>query len=378
MRSETAILEEIGQAAIDMRSLYNRVNDTTRRVDIGKARDELDELAKRSAGLRRELAELRLPQTRASAAPLVTRDALLSAARERRAIEIGSGTPSVGAVNQVRQLVRELAESDDLLNLASYYYGPNAATNIPVLTAMDEPEGYAEGTAAVNEDAGTSIYITEIQPYAYSIVLPVTAEMIQMGAVDIEAELPSIFAKAFSTKMHKGMLTGDDSENAKLMRGIFHSADLHATANSSEARVSGATSGSITVTELAELALKVASKDASYRIVMNPSVYQGILSSSSNDSEDIKVYKEGLIRDKSIEGVPIILDSYAPAKDLAGGTLAIAVAAPLSRYAIGVAGELVIEPIRAPRDTKTYFQAIMFFSGRQVTDTDVYSVVSKQ
>ena len=378
MRTETAIRKELGDAAIEMRSLYDRVNDVTRSVDIGKAQSELDALAKRSAGLRRELAELRRPGGGGGGFSLMTRESLLKAAREMRAIQIGEvGSAGIGAIQQVRELFREVAESDELLNMASYYYGPNASTNIPVLTAMDEPDSYAEGTAAVKDDSGTGIYVTEIQPHSYSIVLPVTAEMIQMGAVDIEAELPSIFAKAFSTKMHKAMLTSDDSADAKLMRGIFHSADLHANANSSEARVSGTTSGSITVTELAELALRVASKDASYRIIMNPSVYQGILSSSSNDSEDIKVYKEGLIRDKSIEGVPIMLDTYAPAKDLAGSSMAIAVAAPISRYAIGVAGELVIEPIRAPRDTKTYFQAIMFFSGRQVADTDVYSVVSK-
>lgn len=373
MRTETAILKEIGDAAIAMRSLYNRVNDASRDVDIGKATEELERLSKRSSELQRELAELRLPAARAAmpggSAPIATRDALLKAAEEMRAIQIGTGTPSIGAINQVRELFKEIAETDTILNLASYYYGPNAATNIPVLAPMDEPKDYDEAAESVEKDTGASIYITEIQPKAHAIVLPVSAEMIAMGSVDIESELPSIFAKAFTTVMHKGMLTG--SGTGKLMKGIFTSA---ADNTNADAKVTGTTSGKITVTELAELALKIASLDTSFRIIMNPAVYQGILSSTSNDSEDIKVYKEGLIRDKSIEGVPILLDACAPTKD--SSNKAIAVAVPLSRYAIGVAAELKIEPIRKVYDTQTYYQAIMFFSGKQVTDKDVYSVVS--
>ena len=368
MRSQDQIERDLAGVDRELRSLRDRVRGKGEPITAKAAEMRLAELSRKKEALRKEKAELSRPRGGGGGFSLITRDSLLKAAREMRAIQIGDvGSAGIGSIQQVRELFREVSESDELLNMASYYYGPNASTNIPVLSPMDEPNNYDEGAATVADDAGSGITVTEIQPTAYAIVLPVTAEMIQMGAVDIEAELPSIFAKAFSRKMHRGMLEGDNSSNAKLMRGLYASADAVASTN----RI--AASAGITVTELAELALTVAAKDESYRIVMNPAVYQAILSSSSNDSEDIKIYKEGLIRDKSIEGVPVFLDSLAPQKS---GSLNTAIAAPLSRYAVGIAGELRIEPIRTPRDTKTYFQAIMFFSGKQVSDSDVYSVVA--
>ena len=71
-------------------------------------------------------------------------------------------------------------------------------------------------------------------------------------------------------------------------------------------------------------------------------------------------------------GVNIVLDAAAPSATAAGSVLAVAV--PFSLYAIGVAGELVIKPVDVLGDTKSYFQAIMFFSGKQISDSDLYSL----
>ena len=368
MRTEDQIARELAQADRDLAALRDRVRGLGAPVTRKDAEAELARLTRRKEDLRKEQAELGRPHGGGGGFSLVTRDSLLKAAAEMRAIQIGSG--NAGAINQVRELFKEIADNDDILSLASYYYGPNASTNIPVLSPMSEPEGYPEASDSVALDTAAGISVTELQPYAYAAVLPVSAEMIAMGAVDIEAELPSIFSKAFARKMHRGMLQGEGTSSDKLMRGIFTSA---AANTGSDYRVTGGTSGKLTVTELAELALMASAKDESFRIVMNPGVYQGILSSSTSDSEDIKIYKEGLIRDKSIEGVPVLLDSLAPSEE---SGKAIAVAVPLSRYAIGVAGELRIEPLRTPRDTQTYYQAIMFFSGKQVSDKDVLSAVS--
>ena len=92
--------------------------------------------------------------------------------------------------------------------------------------------------------------------------------------------------------------------------------------------------------------------------------------------EDVKLYKEGLIRDKSIEGVRIVLDAGAPKATAAGSVLAVAV--PFNRYAIGIAGELSIKPVDVLGDTKSYFQATMFFSGKQVSDKDLLSLAVKK
>lgn len=82
--------------------------------------------------------------------------------------------------------------------------------------------------------------------------------------------------------------------------------------------------------------------------------------------------KEELIRNKTIEGVKVTLDGNAP-KTFATGNI-VAAASPLARYAIGVASEIIIDPIKVKGDTNTYFQAAMFFSGKQITDSDILSL----
>ncbi|MBO8449675.1 MAG: hypothetical protein IAA96_01055, partial [Spirochaetes bacterium] len=89
------------------------------------------------------------------------------------------------------------------------------------------------------------------------------------------------------------------------MKGIFTSAKDNTDG------VTEIAGTAVKISELAGLALKIRSKDESFAIVMNPSVYQGILSDATA-GEDVKLYKESLIRDKSIEGVKIVLDVAAP------------------------------------------------------------------
>lgn len=366
MKTKDELTAEISQVDMELRELHDAVRDTSRAVNLARAREKALALEERKRSLQGALsrfaAECARPERRAhSMRSLVTAEALLRSARERRSIVIGDA----GAINQIRQLFKEISETDNILNLATYYYGPNASTNIPVLSTLDEPADYVEGTDSVAADASAGITVTEIQPKAHASVLPITAEMLQMGAVDIEAQVADIFSQAFRSAMHRGMLTGDGRD--KRMKGLFTSAAENTGGQTAAA------GSAITITELSRLALALSSKDESYRIIMNPSVYQGVLSDAT-DSEDIKIYKEGLIRDKTIEGVEVLLDAYAPAGTGSGNVLAVA--APLHRYAIGIAGELMIKPIDVMGDTKTYYQAIMFFSARQVSDSDVYSITA--
>ena len=367
MRTEDAIKRDMAQADIELADLRERVRRSPS-FSKEKAMRELDALDKRKRSLQKELAELALPRGGRGGFSLITRDSLLKAAAERRSLVIG--TSQLGAVNQIRELFKEIAETDNILNYASYYYGPNAATNIPVLSPMEDVNPVsAEGAEDVDVDDSTALSVTEITPQAYARVLPVTAEMLQMGVVDIESQIPDIFRQSYQRVMHKGMLTGDGA--GKNMKGIFTSAKEAAATDTT--RHTAAAGTNVTVTELAGLALQISSLDASFRLIMNPKVYQGILA-DEDDSEDIKIYKEGLIRDKSIEGVSILLDAYAPTSTEAGEPLVVA--CPLSRYAFGVAGELMIKPIDVLKDTKTYYQAIMFFSSKQISDTDLYSIVA--
>ena len=283
----------------------------------------------------------------------------LNIAREQRGVTLNGS----GAVAQIQELFKEQDNKDSILEKVRYYYGANAMTDIPVITSLEEPGDYAEGATNVATDLTTNLYVTSLKSKAYSTVLPVTAEMLNLSFVNTKDELQEIFRKAFFKVIHKGIISGAGTNNK--MKGLFTSAAAHTAGIT---RISGS---NITLGELASFALSVAQKDDEYTIIMNLATYQKILADTTS-GEDVKLYKECLIRDKSIEGVSIILDPYAPSTNVAGCILAVA--APLSRYAVGIAGELMIEPIKEKGDTNTYFQATMFFSGKQVTDNDVFSL----
>lgn len=367
MADRNELTGQIEKCDMELRALMEQVRDPSSEIDMEAARSRRDELTALKQRLQKELAELDRPDDRGGEpSGVLTAEELIRCAKERRSLTIG-GNANLGAINQIRTLFKEIAETDAILSRASYYYGPNASTNIPVLSPMSDPSDYDEGADSITQDSAAGITVTEIQPKAYAAILPVTAEMLLMGAVDIEGELPELFAKAFRRVMKAGMLTGTGT--GKLMKGIFTSAAANTNG------ITELAGSAIKISELAGLALKVSGLDTGYEILMNPSTYQALLADATA-GEDVKLYKEGLIRDKSIEGVRIVLDAGAPKATAAGSVLAVAV--PFNRYAIGIAGELSIKPVDVLGDTKSYFQATMFFSGKQVSDKDLLSLAVKK
>ena len=357
------LLEELEKLNKELRTASDKYLDQNNKVeDVDK---EIAELRKQIAEVKKEIAQRSAPKTETPetvTSSLYDKRAWLDAAKEKRSIQIGS----TGAINQIKDLVNKVADKDDILQTASFYYGANASTIIPVLAPLANPAGYAEGATDVAVDTDAGVSVCEITPKAYAAVLPITAEALTMNTVNLEAELPEVFAKAFRKVMHNGMLVGTGT--SKAMKGLFVSA-LSGTVTQL-----AASQTAIKLSDLATLALTVGAKDEEYEIVMHPQTY-GALIADSTSGEDVKIYKEGLIRDKRIEGIKVRLDSKAPYATSAGAVLAVA--APLSRYAIGVAGEMEITPIKVKGDTNTYFQAVMFFSGKQVSDSDLYSISVK-
>lgn len=354
---------EIDNIDIEIRSIMNDVKDFSKEVNVEELRSKKDALESRKAEALRELAQLDAPVEARNTKATLQDEFRKLASGEVRSITIGS----TGNINQVTKLFNEVAVKDDIVNAASFFYGPNAATNIPVLVPLADPDGYAEGETNVSVDTDASVATTQITPKAHVSVLPISAEMLTMGAVDIESELSAIFQKTFIRVMHKEMIVGS---GANTMTGIFTAA-TGAGVTTCGSVATNATA--IKISDLAKLALAVSGKDEEYSIILNPAVYNGALADSTA-GEDVKIYKEGLIRDKSIEGVKVILDSNAP--NTFGASKILAVACPLSRFAIGVGGEITIDPIKVKGDTNTYFQATMFFNGKQISAKDLACIKS--
>ena len=319
---------------------------------MARYRARLNESEKRSA--------LRY-RPRTSGASRLTNADFIKAAEEKRSLTLAKN----GALNQVQELIKAIIDKDEILSFARYFYGPNASTTIPVLSPRPAlPAGQSEGASGIASDSTAQMGTTEIQPMIYFAELPVTYEALKLNSINLESELPEIFREAFQAAMHEGMLVGTGS--GKEMKGIFVSAKDNA---SGQTAISGAKP---TISELAALALTLAGLNGNYDLVMHPSIYADILSDAT-DSEDVKLYKESLIRDKKIEGINVRLDNNAPSAKSSGAVLVAGV--PLDRYAIGVAGEVEIRPVTKTGDTQTYFHALMPFSGKAILDGDIYSLV---
>lgn len=357
------LLEKIEALSMEVRSIADEFTDGSKDVEDVKARlsGKKEELRK----ARQELAQMDMPNEKENkeARGLFNKDTWLNAVRENRGITIGS----TGAILQIKQLVKEVADKDPLLSNVKFFYGNNASTNIPVLSPIADPSDYAEGATNVTVDTAAAVSVTSLTPKAYAAVLPISAEMLTMGSVNLEAELPGIFQDAFKKVMHTGAVVGAGTSGK--MKGLFTvAADTTSGSNITQLAQSQT---AVKISDLATLALTVGAKNEDYALIMKPSVYSAILADSTS-GEKYKIYCEEMIRNKTIEGVKIILDGNCPSTTTSGDVLVVA--APLSRYAVGIAGEIAITPIKVKGDTNTYFQAEWFFNGAPICNKDLYAL----
>jgi HK97 family phage major capsid protein len=279
---------------------------------------------------------------------------------EKRAITL-NGT---GAINQIKELAKELQAKTPVLERVRYFYGPNASTNIPVLSpGLATPAVVAEGATAIAVDTTAVLGSKSITPHAYVSILPISMEALKLGTVNFDSELPAIFADAFAQGFHRGILTGDGT--GLNFTGLFGAIPA---AN----KVKCEAEGNPTIADLVKLALTVQDLTDSGVIVLSPSIYAGILADTTAGVAD--VYKEELIRNKTIESVQVILTSAAPSA-LTDGSI-VAVAGRLDNYGLGMASEINIEPIKKLGDTNTYFQASVFANGTPILAKNFYGLTA--
>jgi HK97 family phage major capsid protein len=183
-----------------------------------------------------------------------------------------------------------------------------------------------------------------------------------MGIVNIESELTEIFADAFADAFCKQILVGDGT-------GLNFNGLFNGITNTIEC----GTAGTPKMADLVKLAMTLRDYADDAVIVTHPTIYSAFLADATNGVAEL--YKEELIRNKTIEGVKVFLTGYAPSAIVAGST--IAVAGKLSDYGVGLAGEITIEPIKKVGDTNTYFQATMFANGTKIVDKNFYSLIAK-
>lgn len=284
---------------------------------------------------------------------------LANAIREKRAITL-SGT---GITNVVSEMVKVASAKMPLLGKVRVFQGRDATTNIPVWSpSLAVPSNFAEGATSVNADSTAALSVTSLTPYAYISILPISNEALLLTGSNLEAELPSIFGEAFSKAIHAGILTGDGQ--SRNMMGIF-------TANAIDSGnlIDCGASGLPKVADVVSLALKLQDFYDDAVMVMNPVVYAALMADSTSGYD---VYKEELVRNKSIEGVKIILTTYAPTDTTAGKVLVAG--GNFKDYALGIAASVSIEPMKKVGENLTYFQAVAYFNGKPILPKNFFGL----
>lgn len=343
--------EELAKLNVELRSLSDKMKDGSMTAEEGEKK--LEELRARKRAAEQALAQAKAPKGTERTASLAE---ISKAMVEKRAITL-NGT---GAINQIRELQKELARKKEILNLVRYFYGPNASTNIPVLSpGLATPATAAEGATNIAVDNQAVLKSMSVTPHAFVSILPVSAEALALGSVNLESELPAVFAEAFADGFAKQVIGGDGTglNFRGLFTGITETVDCAAT-------------GTPKMADLVKLALTMRDYNDDSIIVMHPTVYSGIMADSTAGVAEL--YKEELIRSKTVEGVRLLLTGYAPSSVAAGAT--VAVAGRMGDYAFGMASEITIEPLKNVGDTNTYFQAVVFANGDKILDRNFYGL----
>ena len=267
----------------------------------------------------------------------------------------------IGAINQVADLWDLIKQKEPLLDRISYFNGPNFETQIPVLEARPAvPTAYAETadhSGAV--DSTAAVKVKKINPQTYFAVLPITYEAARQSFVGLEDRIPGLLAESFRTAMCKNVFDGifDDDNVAE--------ANVITTASAS----------AVSFADLEALALKVLDTDAAEPvIVMNPAIYGAL---ASADAQGYNFLKEELVRNKTLEGVKVILSGKAPTMSGASAGDIVVWAGDLKNFAMGVADQVTVEPLKKVGDPTIYFQAIAAFDGIVVQPKNVFGLSKK-
>lgn len=296
---------------------------------------------------------------------------------EKRALSISDQTSSAvygtdsgtdtGRVAQIAQLWDLIKEKEPLLDRVSYFNGPNFETQIPVLEARPAvPTNVPEGWNGNDPDAfkAANVQVKKINPVTYCGILPITWECARLSFVGLEDRIPGLLAESFRTAMCNKLFT------------ILFDKNNIAAAN----QISTGASNAVSLADLDALALAVLDTDiAEPVIVMNPDVYSAI--ASADNVAGYQFLKEELVRNKTVEGIKVILSGKAPkfygaSSTIAAGDVAV-FAGDLKNVAYGIASQVNVEPLRRIGDSNTYYQALGAWDAIMVQPKNVFALVKK-
>lgn len=152
------------------------------------------------------------------------------------------------------------------------------------------------------------------------------------------------------------------------MQGIFTAAASVVGDN----KLTCADTGAPKIGDLVKLARGLQDRVDNANIILSPAIYGSIMADATTGVAEL--YKEELIRTKTIEGVKVIITSGAPSSTASGAVVAAGMR--LDDYAIAIADQLTILPIRQRQDTNTYYQALMLANGCIPVQKNLWALVA--
>lgn len=339
--------EELMNVDIEIRKLSENIKSGAIKAD--EAKSKFEELRAKKADLQKQEALKNKPLDieERSANPKSLVADIQNAMKEKRAITL-SGT---GSINYFHNLQKELTAKKDILQKFGYFYGSNEKEVIPVWGA-DLGRAVEVDEAGNFETSEGQIATRSVQVKAFCKSIPVSDELLNLSYVDFEPELMKIIADVYSETLAYNAFKADGT-------GAF--TNIYDGANE-------VTAPKLNITALAKLALEVSDKTDNAVIVMNPKVYADIEGSESSARE--KQYIKELIGNRTIEGVPVILTSWAD--DGTNGNYALC--GNLSNYAIALANTLHIEPKKKIGSLVTTYDVHLYTAGLPVVPKNFWTL----
>lgn len=334
-KCDLEIAQKIGSLGEEIRS---------QKITKENAEQIILEMRAKKADLEKQLANMEAPTMDANEnkEERSLGKAVKGAIETRTAITIG-GT---GKVLSVSEIFKPAESKAAIASRVRYFYGPNANTNIPVLGAAPTFTAVAENGDFA--DASPSYGVKTVTPTGYGASIGISDYAIKLSSGNLDSELRASLADSMTNLVHK--LIVDEAKG--------------------EGVITQTVTGGLTLTGLANLALAMRDKFDDGAIVMNSAVYTAIIATASTEQD--KIYVEGLIRDKTIEGVPVVFSSKMPSSTASSSLLAVG--GRWSDMAVGIADQLDITPKTSAGSSVHYLDTICYVAAKCVVPANFWSL----
>jgi hypothetical protein len=157
------------------------------------------------------------------------------------------------------------------------------------------------------------------------------------------------------------------------MHKVVVDALFHTSGVVSGQKIECAAGGLGTIYDAANLAIQLGDYMDQASIVVSPAGYKAWLASATEVSG--RLYVEELIRSRTIENCQVIVTSYAPTSITSG--VLVAVGGDLSNFGMGVSSSLMITPKSKVGDGNTYYDSVMCFAGKVITNSNMFGLKAK-